>query len=195
MKNKQQLTRGGERIAAEQDAETRLEIESPASVVGAASLDTIAELERVGSRLQDLFGRGEHESRHELEGRVLGRALDRRLAGLRARVAEEKQDERRDEDDRRHAAGFTRESLRCKSRSTLNNLQVSCAKVLPLESWYAFRRMVFVTEAASESTFAFYDDARPSSARLEASNREGGPTPYRTGGKCAEKSPLFLAQL
>lgn len=100
-----ELTWRLECIAAEQDAEARLEIESAATVARAARIDAIAELERVGPRLQDLFGRGEHEARHEFERRVLTRALER-FAGLRAHVAQEEEQERSKRDDplyRRHA--------------------------------------------------------------------------------------------
>ena len=71
------LTGSVEGVGAEQDAESRLEIESGAAAVGATILDAFGELERVGPRVQDFFRRREHVARPQFKGRVLGAAVGR----------------------------------------------------------------------------------------------------------------------
>ena len=71
------LTGSVEGVGAEQDAKTRLEIESRAAAVGAAIFDTFRQLECVWSRVQDLFGSRENVARPQFERRVLDAAIGR----------------------------------------------------------------------------------------------------------------------
>lgn len=66
-----------EGVGAEQDAESRLKVESGAAAVGATVVDAVGELERVGPRVQDLFRRREDVARPQFKGRVLAAAVAR----------------------------------------------------------------------------------------------------------------------